>query len=137
VPASLGNEESMIPPSLHTPAMCSESSTQMHSLQRYRGCSVQISKIHQVDRQSQRLSAHGYRDRRDISQFVLVPAYRIPMHAFIQSFNGRLRQECLNKNWFGKTGARTTTIIDRTPRWANRRRASLWPVSNKPKPIQE
>jgi putative transposase len=50
-------------------------------------------------------------------------------NAFIESFNGRLRQECLNQNWFLslaearetiETGARTTTNIGHTARWTNR-----------------
>ena len=32
------------------------------------------------------------------------------MHAFIESFNGRLRQECLNKNWFVSVAEATETM---------------------------
>src|SRR5262249_50308220 len=67
-------------------------------------------------------------------------------NAFIESFNGRLRQECLNQIGFSpsltrgrrsKAGARTTTNIDHTVRWTNKHRANSWPVGNKPEPIKK
>jgi putative transposase len=48
-------------------------------------------------------------------------------NAFIESFNGKFRDECLNENWFtdmrdarrrSSAGGWTTTTIDRIARWA-------------------
>ena len=55
-------------------------------------------------------------------------------NALVESFNGRLRDECLNTNWFislddarrkSKLGASTITRVDLTPRWASFHPASL------------
>src|SRR5687768_2537383 len=55
-------------------------------------------------------------------------------NAFVESFIGRLRGECLNQHWFGslpeapgssKLGGSTTTASDRTARSATRRRRAL------------
>ena len=55
-------------------------------------------------------------------------------NAFIESFNGRFREECLNTHWFtnladakarSRPGARTTTPNGRIVRWDIRRPASL------------
>jgi transposase InsO family protein len=47
-------------------------------------------------------------------------------NAYIESFNGKLRDECLNQNWpmlsdSSKLGESTTTRPDRTARWGTRR----------------
>src|SRR5688572_11738013 len=62
-------------------------------------------------------------------------------NAFIESFNGRLRQECLNQNWF----LSLADARERIENWhqdyneyrphsllGNKRRANLWPIGNKP-----
>jgi transposase InsO family protein len=57
-------------------------------------------------------------------------------NAYIESFNGKFRDECLNEHWFlslahvpeasSKHGASSTTPNDGTARWATtRRRKSL------------
>ena len=67
-------------------------------------------------------------------------------NAFIESFTGRLRQECLNQNWFLfladaretiENWRQTATNIDHTACWANKRGANSWPVGNKPEPIKK
>ena len=67
-------------------------------------------------------------------------------NAFIESFNGRLRQECLNQNWFLPVADARETIENwrqdyneyRPQRSLSQRtQANLWPIGNKAEPIQK
>jgi putative transposase len=64
-------------------------------------------------------------------------------NAFIESFNGRIRQECLNENWFlslkdaptkVEAWGRNTTMNGHTAPWVRwLRPSSLWPDKPEPK----
>jgi len=67
-------------------------------------------------------------------------------NAFIESFNGRLRQECLNQNWFLSVADARETIENWRQDYNEYRphrslsqqtQVNLWPIGNKPEPIQK
>jgi putative transposase len=69
-------------------------------------------------------------------------------NAFIESFNGRLRQECLNQNWFTSLDDAQQIVEawredynEERPhssvRWSSERRVNLWHTGSKLEPFQK
>lgn len=88
----------------------------------------------------------AWAQRRGIQLDFIAPG-RPMQNAYIESFNGRLRDECLNEHWClsawprraydSRHGARTTTKQDRIPAWATGCRRPSRPDGSWPQDFPE